>query len=236
MNRIQIKRFLLALSVITMAPWMVWADDDDSSMPRVLLLGDSVSIGYTNYVKGILLGKVDVSRPLNANGGYQNCEGTTSGVKNIDIWLEDGNWDVIHFNFGLHDLKHVVPETGKNSRDPAHPQQANLAEYENNLNAIVGKLKATRAKLIFATTTPYEDNPGGPLRRADQPAKYNAVAKAIMQKHGIPINDLYHFTQPRMKELMPPRNVHFKEAGSLELAKQVVLNIEKALSQSPKNS
>ena len=55
-----------------------------------------------------------------------------------------------------------------------------------------------------------------------------------MQKHGIVINDLYHFTLPQMKDLMPPRNVHFKEAGSLELAKQVVSNIEKALSQSQK--
>ena len=209
MNRIQVRRLLLTLSFIAIAPCVAMADHHNALLPRVLLIRDSVSIGYTNYVKVILLGKMEVSRPLNANGGYQNCEGTTSGLKNIDTWIGDGGWDVIHFNFGLHDWKHVVPETGKNSRDPAHPQQANLAEYEENFNVIVGKLKATGAKLVFATTTPYDDDPGGPLRRADQPVKYNAVAKKLMEKHGIVINDLYHFTLPRMKELMPPRNEHF---------------------------
>ncbi len=200
-------------------------------LPKILLIGDSVSIGYTNYIVGIMMKRANILRPLNSGGGYLNCEGTTSGVKNIDAWLGDVEWDVIHFNFGLHDLKHVLPGTTKNSMDSNHPQQANLEQYEKNLNVIVEKLKATKAKLVFATTTPFPDKPGGPLRRADQPAKYNAVAKRIMKRNGIAINDLHDFVLPRMKELMPPKNVHFNEAGSLELAQQVISHIEKALSR-----
>ena len=198
-------------------------------LPRALLLGDSISIGYTDFVTGILLDKVDIFRPLNANGGYENCEGTTKGKKKLVKWLGDGNWDVIHFNFGLHDLKHVDPQTGKNSRNPAHPQQADVEQYAKNLEWIVEKLVATKAKLVFATTTPYLDDPGGPLRRTDQPQKYNAAALPIMQRNRVMINDLHGFVLPRIEELLPPHNVHFKRAGSLELAKQVVSHINQAL-------
>jgi len=198
-------------------------------LPRTLLLGDSITIGYIDLVIGILLGKVLVTMPQNENGAYQNCAGTTQGVKKIDTWLQDGNWDVIHFNFGLHDLKHVDAKTGRNSHNPNDPLQANLEQYAENLEHITKKLIATKAKVIFATTTPYLENPGGPLRDADQPRKYNVIALPIMERNGVMVNDLHGFVLPRIKELLPPRNVHPTKAGSLELALQVVAHIEKAL-------
>lgn len=199
------------------------------ALPNVFIIGDSVSMGYTNYVKGFMDGVANVQRPLNSGGGYQNCEGTTSGVKNIDKWIGDTKWDVIHFNFGLHDLKHVKPETGKNSNDPNDPQQADIKAYERNLKEIVAKLKSTGAKLIYATTTSYPDKPGGPLRRADQPEKYNKVAMKIMKKNDIMVNDLNALTLPNLSELQPPRNVHFTEAGSELLAREVVRKIKSVL-------
>ena len=120
-------------------------------------------------------------------------------------------------------------QPNKNSTDPSHPQQSDLAQYDKNLREIVRKLKATGAKLIFATTTPYPDKPGGPLRRADQPAKYNEVAKKIMKENGVTINELHDFVLPQMEALMPPSNVHFTPTGSLELALKVADHIEKAL-------
>ncbi|WP_346762193.1 SGNH/GDSL hydrolase family protein [Agaribacillus aureus] len=194
-------------------------------VPNVLLLGDSISMGYTKFVQELLQGKANVQRPLNAKGNFENCQGTTHGLKHIDRWLGDTKWDVIHFNFGLHDLKHVDPVTGKNSKKPEDPQQADLKAYKKNLTKIVKKLKATNAKLIFATTTPFPDKPGGPLRRADQPEKYNKVALKIMQKNDIMINNLYSFTLPRLAELQPPKNVHFTKEGSKALAKRVVEKI-----------
>ena len=197
---------------------------------KALLLGDSVSLGYTPFVRGMLYDAVNVDRPKNEGGGYLNCQGTFNGLANIDAWLGDGDWDVIHFNFGLHDLKHVLPgEPSKNSADPSHPQQSDPDTYDANLREIVAKLKATGARLIFANTTPFPDKPGGPLRRADQAAIYNAVAAKIMEENDIPINNLHDFVLPQMEALMPPNNVHFTQTGSFQLALQVVSRIEAAL-------
>ena len=200
-----------------------------TEQPRVLIIGDSISLGYTPVLMGMLHGQVEIVRPENKNGGWLNCEGTKRGRDAMDEWLSTGKFDVIHFNFGLHDLKHVHPETGRNSSDPSHPQQSDLKQYEANLRAIVSKLKQTDAKLIFATTTPYPDKPGGPLRRADQPAKYNQVAIKIMKENNIPINDLHGLVLPQMDQLLLPNNVHFRPKANLELAKQVAGEIKKAL-------
>jgi acyl-CoA thioesterase-1 len=97
------------------------------------------------------------------------------------------------------------------------------------MEIIVEKLKATGAKLIFATTTPYPDEVTGPLRKPGMPVKYNREAVKIMNKHNIIINDLYAFMLPRMNELQLPRNVHFTEEGSFELGKKVAERITEAL-------
>src|SRR5882757_11342750 len=74
---------------------------DDPKLPRVLLIGDSISIGYTLDTRELLAGKANVHR-IPTNGGP-----TTSGLANLDAWLGEGKWDVIHFNWGLHDLKYI---------------------------------------------------------------------------------------------------------------------------------
>ena len=70
---------------------------DAPGLPRVLLIGDSVSRGYTQAVRAALAGKMNVHR------APENCGPTANGLKKIEVWLGDGKWDVIHFNFGIHD-------------------------------------------------------------------------------------------------------------------------------------
>jgi len=200
-------------------------------LPNVLLIGDSISIGYTPFVQEFLKYRANVERPMLENGKPENCAGTTKGVEEIKRWIGDKKWDVIHFNFGLHDIKHVDPETGKNSNNPAHPQQANLRQYRKNLNEIVEVLKTTGAKLIFATTTPYPEKVDGPLRKPGMPRKYNQAAIKLMNKNNIAINHLYVFAKPRMTELQRPNNVHFTESGSRALARKVADRILEALSE-----
>jgi len=197
-------------------------------LPRVLLLGDSISIGYTPFVQEMLNGKALVLRPVHEDGKPENCQGTTNGVKNIDRWIGGGPWDVIHFNFGLHDLKHVDAVTGKNSEDKNDPYQADLKQYKKNMEEIVVKLVATGAKLIFANTTPYPDDVGSPLRDPGMSEKYNLKALKVMKRHHVILNDLHGFVLPRMAEIQQPRNVHFTEEGSRALAKEVaeaILNV-----------
>ena len=219
----------VALLVGTLNGGHLNAESPQESPSRVLIIGDSISLGYTPVLQGMLHGQVEISRPPNRNGGWINCQGTDFGVEMIDEWLAADDFDVIHFNFGLHDLKHVHPETGQNSTDPTHPQQSDIEQYEQNLREIVSKLKATGAKLIFATTTPYPDKPSGPLRRADQPAKYNEVALEIMKENDVRVNDLHGLVLPRMEELLLPNNVHFRPSANVVLAEQVANEIKNAL-------
>ena len=189
---------------------------DDPRLPRVLLIGDSISIGYTEPTRKLLYRKANVHR-IPVNGGP-----TTRGLESLEEWLGDDRWDVIHFNWGLHDLKRM--EDGKH--------QVPIEEYERNLTQLVVRLKKTGAKLIWATTTPVPNAKVSPPRSNDDVIAYNAVALRIMQANGIAINDLYAFALPRLEELQRPANVHFTDQGSAALAEYVAGSILKAIRES----
>jgi len=158
-----------------------WVCKPDPKLPNVLILGDSISIGYTLQVLEILKGKVNVFRPVNPEGTRPvNCNGTVNGLQRCGKFLKAQKWDVIHFNWGLHDLKHVKEAYGnEKSNDPNDPQQSTLEEYEVNLKNIVAELKKTGAKLVFATTTPVVKGTLNPLRTPEAPLEYNAIALKI---------------------------------------------------------
>lgn len=185
---------------------------DVAGLPRVLLIGDSISIGYTLAVRELLAGRANVHRPPT------NCGPTIRGVEQIDAWLGDGRWDVIHFNFGLHDLK--IMDDGKH--------QVPLDQYEKNLRQLVERMKQTKAKLIWCSTTPVPETSSPPRHNADVLA-YNDVAKKIADEAGIATDDLYAFALPQLAKIQLPNNVHFSPAGSKVLARQVAESIEKAL-------
>ena len=194
--------------------------EDIPGLPRVLLIGDSISIGYHLAVRDELKAKANVHRPAT------NCGPTTNGVKNIDAWLGDGKWDVIHFNFGLHDLKYVDGQ-GKNAEPGQGHPQVSIADYERNLESLVAKMQTTGAKVIFATTTPVPS--GSPARKLDDQKQYNEVAVAVMKRHGVAIDDLHAFALPKLAEIQLPANVHFKPVGSKQLGQQVATEIAKSL-------
>ena len=184
---------------------------DDPALPRVLLIGDSISIGYTAPTRKLLAGKVNLHR-IPTNGGP-----TTKGLEQIDAWLGDSKWGVIHFNWGLHDLKHIK---GKH--------QVGIEDYEKNLRKLVGRLEATGAKLIWTATTPVEGKVS-PFRDDADVVAYNRVAKKIMDERKIAIDDLYAFAKPRLSDIQRPNNVHFTPKGSAALAEQVAKSILAAL-------
>ena len=196
---------------------------DDPSLPRVLLIGDSISIGYTLPVRELLKGKANVHRPPT------NCASTRHGIKSLDAWLGDEKWDLIHFNWGLHDLKFVAPGTEKlaDQNDPKNARQVSPEEYEKNLNELVVRVKKTGAKLIWRSTTPVPEGAKG--RIPGDSAKYNAIAKKIMDANQIPIDDLYAFAKPRLGEIGRKADVHYTPAGSKQLAGDVAKAIGDAL-------
>jgi acyl-CoA thioesterase-1 len=193
---------------------------DAPGLPRVLLIGDSISIGYTPAVREALQGVANVHR-IPENGGS-----TCDGLEKLDRWLETdggGKWDVIHFNFGLHDLKHWKD----NKLDLAGPQLTPLDLYEKNLRDLTAKLLKTGAKVIFATTTPVPEGSAGRVGRDE--LAYNEAARRVMKEFKVPIDDLHTAIAPKLGELQLPKNVHFRPEGSKVLAEQVVGEIAKAL-------
>ncbi len=193
-----------------------------SGLPRVLIIGDSISLGYTPFVAQQLKGKANI---IHAPG---NNESTARGLEHLDAWLGPKKWDVIHFNWGLHDLKWIddktkIAEVGKGK------QWVPVEQYEKNLTELVQRLKKTGAKLIWCTTTPV---PEGVLGRVPgDELKYNAAALRVMQAANIPVDDLYAFVKPQRDQLGKPKDVHYTSAGSAALAGEVVKAIEKALAQ-----
>lgn len=196
------------------------AIEDVPGLPRVLLIGDSISIGYTIPTRKRLEGKANVHR-IPVNGGP-----TTRGLEQIEKWLGDSRWDVIHFNFGLHDLKHV-DDSGTLVDASAGHRQVELDAYRDNLRALVKRLRETGARLIWCTTTPVPAGAKG--RRPGDELVYNSVAAEVMKEAGVEINDLHAFAAPRLAEIGKPADVHYTPQGSRVLAEQVARCIEAAL-------
>lgn len=196
------------------------AIEDVPGLPRVLLIGDSISIGYTLPTRALLAGKANVHR-IQANGGP-----TTRGLERLDKWLGDSKWDVIHFNFGLHDLKHADARGNIVGVDQG-PRQVEPAAYRENLRRIVERLKRTGARLIWCTTTPIP--PGAKGRAPGDELEYNAVAAEVMRDEGVEINDLHAFAAARLAEIGKPADVHYTPEGSETLATEVARHIMAAL-------
>jgi lysophospholipase L1-like esterase len=186
---------------------------DVAGLPRVLLIGDSISIGYTLPVRAHLAGKANVHR-IPVNGGA-----TEVGLENIDAWLGSGKWDVIHFNFGLHDAKYFSATTQRASRD----------DYVANLQKLVNRMKATGAKLIFATTTPVPEilqhGKAKGNRVFDSIPERNALAVALMKKNGVAVDDLYTVIAQGAPGLGRENDVHFSPEGYEVLARAVADSI-----------
>jgi hypothetical protein len=180
-----------------------------SDLPNVLLIGDSISVGYTEPTRELLSGIANVYR-VPVNGAS-----TIEGKKNLDQWVAGRRWDVIHFNFGLHDLykeKGRLPFSKRSVR-------VKLDDYAANTRAICRRLKQTGARLIFATTTPVP--PGAIHRGAGEENAYNGLAQQIMREEGIAIDDLHAFAAPHLAAWQMPNDVHFKPEGDQMLARQV---------------
>ena len=174
---------------------------DNPKLPRVLLIGDSVSRGYTLATRAALAGKANVHR------APENCGGTSRGLTKLDVWLGDGKWDVIHFNFGIHD------------------RGTSIADYTKRLEQLVARMQQTGAKLVWASTTPIPDDPSQ-KQTAASIAERNRAAAEVMKRHDIPVDDLYVAVAPHVSEYqLPPPNVHFKEEGYNFLGQQVAAAI-----------
>ena len=196
--------------------------EEVKGLPNVLIIGDSISIGYTLPTRALLKEKVNLHR-IPTNGGP-----TIKGVSEIEKWLGTRKWDLIHFNWGLHDLKYMGKDgTNLVPKEKGGIVQVPLADYEKNLEKLVIRMKKSTTKLVWRNTTPIP--PGSKARYVGDSVKYNQAADRVMKKHGVPTLDLYTPSKKNMKDWMKKANVHYHAHGSQALAELVAKDITNRL-------
>ena len=201
------------------------APDDASAgeLPVVVLIGDSIRMGYAPFVAERLAGKARVFSP-EENGGD-----TANVLKSLEAWAVQTSPTVIHFNAGLHDLK-LDRQTGRH--------QVDLDDYRANLVRIRRVLEdQTAARLIFATTTPVLDErhrARKPFDRRESDVRdYNRAALGVLASPLIAVDDLHEFVVNELgpEEALVADGVHYTEDASRALAARVAASIEVALDE-----
>jgi lysophospholipase L1-like esterase len=190
---------------------------------KILIIGDSISIGYFPFVKEALADNAEVFH----NKG--NAQHTGTGLKKINDWLGQEKWDVIQFNWGLWDLCYRPDVKGTEERDKVNGKLTTTPEqYRENLQQLVDILKKTNAKLVFVTTTYVPENETG--RFAEDAQKYNAIAKEVMKKNGIPVNDIFKKSKKVHKKYgAAPDDVHYTKDGYKELSESIICYLKKLI-------
>lgn len=191
---------------------------------KVLIIGDSISLGYFPYVKKALESEAEVRH----NPG--NAQHTGTGLRMIDRWLGSSKYDVIVFNWGLWDLCYRNPEsTEQGHRDKLNGEVTfTVDRYEVNMEELVRRLKKTGAKLVFVTTTVVP--PDEPGRFEGDEVVYNEAATAIMEKYGVQVLDLHTPSLTIHQTYKKGRgDVHYTEEGSRKLAAFVIEGIRQLI-------
>lgn len=183
-----------------------------SELPAVILIGDSIRMGYQGVVTRELAGMAEVWGPEQNGGNSENV------LNNLEEWVLSHPAAVVHINCGLHDIKKEF-DTGEAA--------IALEPYEVNVRKILGRLKGEfEGKVVWAATTPvnekwHHENKGFDRFEADVD-RYNDIASGIAGELGIPIDDLFFvITRAGRDRLLQRDGVHFIEEGSELLGKAV---------------
>jgi hypothetical protein len=184
---------------------------NETNLPRVLLIGDSIVRDYYPEVEKQLAGKAFVARLATSRFVADPVL-----LKEIESVLSGGKFDVIQFNNGMHGWQHSEADYRK-----AFPKM--IKTIRSN---------APKAKLIWATTTPLREGKGV---TDDTKVAYsdlrigarNAIAGEIVTAQKIPIDDLNAAVRGHPE--YHSDNVHFNSQGIQIQAVQVSAEIEKLL-------
>ena len=182
-----------------------------NSLPLVVLIGDSIRMGYQDQVVNQLAGRAEVWVPKENGGDSRNV------LAHLDQWVFSRQPDLVHVNCGLHDLKRAFGAAS----------EVSLAEYEGNVRQILQKLqRELNGAVVWATTTPVDENwhhqnKGFDRLEADVEA-YNVAARAVAVDLEVPIDDLFAVIECEGKaRLLTQDGVHFTEEGSQLLGRVV---------------
>lgn len=187
-----------------------WDCADDATLDRILLIGDSISVGYTPEVIGRMRGIAHVDRLANSRGINDPAL-----FKEIGYLLAENRYAAVHFNNGLHGV-HIPDEV-----------------YASCLSHTVQLLKqyARGAALVWASSTPVTLPATSSALDSEKNAlvlRRNARAAQIMRSYDIPLDDLYAVVVSR-PELGSGDGYHYSPEGYVALGTAVAESIRGAL-------
>ena len=182
-------------------------------MLKIILIGDSIRMGYEPVLREMLEGKAEVWGPEENGGDSRKV------LANLGAWAVGRAVDVIHFNCGLHDLKVLPDDT----------PQVPIEEYARNLQKIVLTLKEdTAAELIWATITPVHDERHQSRKHCDfkrfetDVERYNRAALEVINSAGLRVNDLHGVIERcGIATCLSPDGVHMTGDANRMLAEAV---------------
>ncbi len=197
-------------------PWNFYPDQTYiSTLPNVLLIGNSVMNGYKNVVIADISQSANVDYWLTPK--HLNSEHLFEDLAKIVSYR---NYSVIHFNIGLHGW----PE-GRIMENEYIPL---LTKYVRTI-----KENANRSRLIWASITPVTESQNAELNQKINPtiAKRNALAREVMENYQIPINDLYGLVVDRL-HLAKLDRFHWKPEGYRLMADQTIQYLRREIKKS----
>ena len=194
-------------------------------MKRVLLLGDSIRMGYDEYVKELLQGEFEVIYDDIDNGRFSAY---TLWQAN-QFFKNYGHFDVVHWNNGYWDMNVESP-----MKTAMHP----VDEYVHFLSRILNEIRNNGAVPVFATTTPVlpAETAAEVMTEGidtfkynnDWVVEYNEAAAAFMQSEGVAVNDLYALCVKDPHFYKCPDLLHLTEEGYRRCAEQTAQKIREA--------
>ncbi len=191
--------------------WLdVWLPDTNQhDLPRVLLIGDSITRSYTKQVEANLKDKAYVARLATSKS-----LGDPALLDQVALILKEQSFDTVHFNNGMHGDGYTEEQYGA-----ALP---GLLEVLRRL--------APHAKLMWASTTDVrvKNNLAQVDPKTDRIVHRNQIAATIMTRRSIPIDDLFS-TVKEHGEYHAADGVHFNQQGVDVLAAQVSRELERLL-------
>ena len=183
-------------------------------MTKIMLIGDSIRLGYQPRVAELLKDTAIV------NGPDDNCRFSAYTLMYLSAWVPDDDYDVIQWNNGQWDTCHMLD--GR-----VHTPLPNYLELQERIATVL--LKKTK-RLIFATTTPvwpeqFTSGSGHPRRNEDINA-YNIAASDLLRGLDIEINDLNRPLLTDIRRYISEDMVHLTEAGNDLCAGRIVTKIQ----------
>lgn len=177
---------------------------NNKDLPRILLLGDSITEGYYPVVRDMLKGKAYVDYLATSysidTSFYQHS---------IENFVKDSTYDVVHFNHGLHG-SHMTQDV-----------------YKRCLEKVICEINIYAPVILTTTTSVLDENMLTEQKTWKGKIKErNSAVYEIAEKYNLFVDDLHSVSEKISLEKRNKDGVHFQIEGYNLLANSVVESIQ----------